>query len=336
MRELVPAIFDEIEEGRERDLFDEIMGGFKRHRVTPDIESIFSIVDAIAKDLTAEDLGYPSWYLVSEVLQESPRSSLSSGKRESQLAENLLTTLKERVRALCSPETLDTGGPELFRPFLNLFQELETVQGAFAPPSDSRKGPFTRVQFPIFTTNYDFVVERLFHGRGLLNTPFMLDETRTPVFHVSQLNANDPRLVKLHGSFDWYLLRDGRVVEHPKGGGHVGDVPIDAQVMLYPIQQKDLYLRPWMDLLAQFKLDLSQRDCWLFIGYSFQDEFIRTVIKEALHSGPKRMVVLHPHPSDILGWLDRDEKPKVTTVSDRLGSSSAAVRAAKSFGVVPV
>jgi len=44
--------------------------------------------------------------------------------------------------------------------------------------------------------------------------------------------------------------------------------------MLYPIQQKDLYLHPWITLFDEFKYGLEVCDRWYVVGYGFNDEFI--------------------------------------------------------------
>jgi hypothetical protein len=69
--------------------------------------------------------------------------------------------------------------------------------------------------------------------------------------------------------------------------------------MINPIQQKDLYLYPWFDLFKQFKTDLDNTKRWIFIGYSFNDEFITNIILEILWKGNKKLIIVSPHASQI-------------------------------------
>lgn len=62
--------------------------------------------------------------------------------------------------------------------------------------------------------------------------------------------------------------------------------------MFYPIQQKDLHLYPWFDLFYRFKEDLQRTKTWIVIGYSFNDEFILNVFREALRIGDHRLILV--------------------------------------------
>jgi hypothetical protein len=38
---------------------------------------------------------------------------------------------------------------------------------------------------------------------------------------------------------------------------------------------------------------------WIFIGYSFNDEFITNIILETLKKGNKKLIIVSPHASEI-------------------------------------
>jgi hypothetical protein len=71
-------------------------------------------------------------------------------------------------------------------------------------------------------------------------------------------------------------------------------------MLLYPIDQKDLYLDPWFDIFQGFKEDLSGTRNWLVVGYSFNDLFIREIFLECLERGNHRLIVVCPEASNIV------------------------------------
>ena len=65
--------------------------------------------------------------------------------------------------------------------------------------------------------------------------------------------------------------------------------------MVYPIQQKDTFARPYFDIFYALNqaLQLSRR--WLAVGYSFADEIIRAMLARASTPATK-LVIVHPDP----------------------------------------
>ena len=68
--------------------------------------------------------------------------------------------------------------------------------------------------------------------------------------------------------------------------------------MVFPIQQKDIYLDPWITLFQDFKEHLQNSDRWIVIGYGFNDEFILEVFKEAL-TNEKTLIIINPDAGSI-------------------------------------
>ena len=71
------------------------------------------------------------------------------------------------------------------------------------------------------------------------------------------INTIYVKLVKLHGSIDWFKLDDGRIVRSKDNRPKIGGRYVEGETMLYPIQQKDPYIYPWLDIFRQFKEDLK-------------------------------------------------------------------------------
>jgi hypothetical protein len=94
---------------------------------------------------------------------------------------------------------------------------------------------------------------------------------------------------------------------------------VQEELMIYPIQQKDLYLYPWFDLFKQFKADLDHTKNWIFIGYSFNDEFVTNIILEILKKGNKRLIIVSPHASQIKEKKFSGRKEPIIDISAKFG-----------------
>jgi len=108
------------------------------------------------------------------------------------------------------------------------------------------------------------------------------------------------KLVKLHGSVSWMIEPDGTVTEEESiparslvGRRYVGPM------MIYPIQQKELYVDPYISMFAQLNTELASKTNWLVIGYSFNDPVITEIFVR--NSEPRKKILLvHPEADRIL------------------------------------
>jgi hypothetical protein len=103
----------------------------------------------------------------------------------------------------------------------------------------------------------------------------------------------------LHGSISWLLENDGTVTEEQTLMGHqlVGRQFV-GEMMVYPIQQKELYLEPYISMLKQLNFQLKLKPIWIVIGYSFNDPIINEIFN-INSSEKKRMVLLHPEAKEV-------------------------------------
>lgn len=108
------------------------------------------------------------------------------------------------------------------------------------------------------------------------------------------------KLIKLHGSLDWFLRSDRKIVKLESYKRKYGGKNIENEMMIFPIQQKDLYLFPWYDLFRAFKLSLIKNTYWLVIGYSFNDEYIKNIfIQEFQFNDNVNFIIVSPHIEEI-------------------------------------
>ncbi|MFZ2283547.1 MAG: SIR2 family protein [Lutibacter sp.] len=142
----------------------------------------------------------------------------------------------------------------------------------------------------IFTTNYDLLVEQA------------LEETACPYFDgfiggknaffdlgtvedEKLLHSRWCRLWKIHGSINWKINKDKRVVRSDK-------VEKNERYLIYPSHLKYDQSRkmPYLAMLDRLKDFLLSKSPILFIsGYSFSDDHINDVMVQALQSNPTGM-----------------------------------------------
>jgi SIR2-like domain len=148
--------------------------------------------------------------------------------------------------------------------------------------------------------------ENYWTGITEINNLARKDESGLEIVDVSRLNEqNKLKLVKLHGSLDWFKLADWTIVKaHPgKKPNEYGKLLVEEEQMLYPIQQKDMYLYPWFDFLKQFKADLHKEKNWIVIGYRFNDEFIRNIVLDVLKMDKNKnhiLILIDRNANDIV------------------------------------
>ena len=167
--------------------------------------------------------------------------------------------------------------------------------------------PLTREQdkaIELFTTNYDVIIE--FVLNELANKDIGLREIKTGryergVHRILDLNtwSIDSRdsthrglLTKLHGSIDWSRGTDEIYISDPLfKGSH------DRHVILYPGSKGSPDQRPFTDFDAYLQHVLAEAAQLVFIGFSFRDEHLNTVLRQATRPDAK-IILLNPKDVD--------------------------------------
>ena len=171
-----------------------------------------------------------------------------------------------------------------------------------------------------FTTNYDTLIEDALALEQVRFVDGFLGGAMaywSPEIAYADATASRARakVVKLHGSVDWHVVDDGRVVRCRDGCAYphkVGNLLIYPQSTKYVATQKD----PFASLFAQLRSTLAMGpDNVLGIcGYSFGDDHINGEIESAMrHPGSKTVVVafaeererdgVHRLPERLEAWL---------------------------------
>ena len=86
----------------------------------------------------------------------------------------------------------------------------------------------------IYTTNYDKVQEIYWEGAADLNDLVRKDRDIERI-ELDRITEPNLKLIKLHGSLDWYMLDDGSIVKSQSSRIRVGGQTITGEMMLYEI-----------------------------------------------------------------------------------------------------
>jgi hypothetical protein len=277
-------------------MYSQVAGSLKQTFGRVDLESVFTVVDAIAQGKSLKDLGYFATFLAKDRRSKSLlRPPL---REEQQTAQRLRARFEGYVKKVCwvKPGKLNT----ILSTYLAFFNEVyRATDGPQSQFTHDGTMYFYNPLWDFFTTNYDNVLETLWRSgirQAALNSGFQYDSaSASEIWNPQRLSQQNLRLVKLHGSVTWWREEStGNIVEkdQPPDATYLAR-KYGAQIILYPIQQKDAFVPPYFDMFYVLRQSLAQTRKWIVIGYSFGDEIIRSMFARA--SLPNSTLVLvHP------------------------------------------
>jgi hypothetical protein len=282
-----------------------------------DLESVFSVIQGIAENRKVSELGFAASYALARKGAQVESERLAKDEAEQRLAGVLLDKFKKRIREMCYIGDESLG--KIDEVYLKFFTSVFPFFGGSTSQSGGRNYPTG--DWAIYTTNYDLVIERYTEGVLPLNTLFNDDGRGRFVLNTNKLGEQTGtlKLVKLHGSVDWFRLSDETVVKSRYQPRMVGRHSVEGEEMLYPIQQKDLYLFPWFDMFSALKRDLANAAWWVIIGYGFNDEFITNVFKQAMRTAKHNVIVIHPRAVELVQQKFGDSSKQIVTIVGKFG-----------------
>lgn len=263
-----------------------------------DLELIFTILNDIAERRKFMELGITSTFLYRKLDPTFKKADKFLEQNQS-IAHTLLKTIKAHVRKKL---ILTSKQEQEIRKTHSLF--FESLKEKFSWKEDAN------IHCSIYTTNYDRVIETYFADNTYLSDLWER-EMGTDILKVKNADVDRSyyKLIKLHGSLDWFQLEDGRIVKLEVAKKMYLGKKIENEMMIFPIQQKDLYLYPWYNLFRAFKLSLNQAKNWLVIGYNFNDEYIRNIFLQEFRDEHK-FVIVSPNALDLKSKFAKLEKSK--------------------------
>jgi hypothetical protein len=159
-------------------------------------------------------------------------------------------------------------------------------------------GPLTTgIVNVVATVNYDLVLEIYSTQTNIAVIPKFLrrgfkSTNGSDVLAINEITqgAMDLEYIKLHGSIDWWLNDQGKVVRSTEQNNPF-EVLID-RTMIYPIYEKFVSKDPFFALYQYFRKMLFKDDIVIVIGYSFRDASINNAFLDWLRSKPTSRLII--------------------------------------------
>lgn len=281
-----------------------------------DIELTFTVLDSLLDpDKVLKEMGPLAVYL-------GRRPELGKSFSPESLVD-VVHDVANDLRSELKPGNLDEMRTTAENVILNSCRELEVARlvsshddlvrisaGQNVMADGGRIGE--NVLSPIVTTNYDLAMERYRRARSLpkFNRGLTPDPTDGQLFlqpsnlRQSQLTIG---LLKLHGSIDWAVREDGRIVEREGLESFYGE-RFSGRLMVYPVYEKHVSQEPYSSLFVCFKNLLSRSYIYLVMGYSFRDPSINNAFLDALQEDRRRrIIIVNPNPVSVIEHVEFPE-----------------------------
>jgi NAD-dependent SIR2 family protein deacetylase len=182
---------------------------------------------------------------------------------------------------------------------------------------DPKQGVMNR-SMDIFTTNYDNGLEKYCHSCQLAyHTGIEYNQIYDSLINVKETSqlfqSNAIRIIKLHGSIDWWRCEDG-YLRHmdPKlvlknVSNYYGHIAHENQ-LLYPALGKSIYQLPYSDMFQRLRGVIRNDKPFIIIGHSCRDEDIVAIVREAIMKSIEdkhytQIAVLDPDANSIVSRL---------------------------------
>ena len=299
-------------------LYDSIKENLLKGYGYANLESVFSVIEFLSTDSDFTQLGFTSTHLFAKSKLNIKKRISTSNERD--LARKLSKLMRNFVRRNCTLKGTQRIEQEIRRVYSELFEAVCHKYGIQRMTSTD-KTPYYYPNCRIYTTNYDLVLETYWEGLAYINDLWKPDNNMQ-VLDVAKSEGDLVTLIKLHGSLNWFKLADGTIARVDSNKKRIGNQKIAGDLMLYPIQQKDLYLYPWFNLFWRFKDDLIHTKNWITIGYGFNDEFIRNTIDEVLKENDHSLIIVSPEAINIKNKFSRSNKKYIKPIVGKFGTPS--------------
>ncbi|MCH8915097.1 MAG: hypothetical protein IIA82_04555 [Thaumarchaeota archaeon] len=279
---------------------------------TIDIEAMLSVIEGISKGTKARDLGHFALYYISKIGLSEPFDGNDKEK-----AKKLLDKLKKYIKNSCTVNLSEDKIREVYeQSYVPLFgivtgNNNKTFHGKYNLATGWKS----------YTTNYDNIFEYFWNSCESPQDHFdQQPHSDNYSFNTGRLVLGDHSFTKLHGSLDWTFNKENGSLIKKKSSGFL-PYQTGGDVMLFPIQQKDLYLFPWYALFQDFKSGLMKCEKWYVVGYAFNDEFIlNSFIEQLKLRNEPSLIIIGPSSKQIIRKFPEEVREKIIALPIKFGS----------------
>ena len=184
-------------------------------------------------------------------------------------------------------------------------------------------------EFSIVTTNYDRAIENTCYVESVpYDDGFANFGEKEYSEWVGMSSSSSVKLIKIHGSTDWYQGASGGTykLRHPMplyGGLYVsarnGELPELTSAMVLPTKEKMINHPPYPDLVTDFRNAARSAEVAFFVGTSLRDSDILDIFRQCSARIPTYLVSRGSVGTD--GLRDFQERNIVDTASGFLVST---------------
>lgn len=299
-----------------------------------DIESIMSVVTSLKEKNLLENIGDFGLYQIGKI---SNFYGLVNDNYSFDALDQLENRFKQYVREKMGLDKQK--GVLIDKIYDNLFGALSSVLEKsisnleVVPYSELRSSMHTR--FNIFTTNYDTAIERYFRRKlnyneldtGAIDNDRYIDMDRFIRRYYIDSGITRMKLMKLHGLINWFMDNEGKIIQ----GGLTDNIdkvmdeyPSDSikeEVIIYPLNQKHLYLTPFIQMFYHFQNELGKKKVWIIIGYSFRDAVIRHLFENHIDN-VKGLLLIDPNCDTIINSFSDKTRKKIISIQKKFGEDN--------------
>ena len=181
----------------------------------------------------------------------------------------------------------------------------------------------------IVTTNYDRSLEIACHHQGVVADDGFEEFTSREFAKWRGIDSASPiKLLKIHGSTDWYQGDSNEVykLKHPlpifgdlNVSSRNGEVPRLSSAMILPTKEKIINRPPYPDLVTEFRNTARSREMAVFLGTALRDPDIMDIFVQCAEKMPTYFVNVEDQEFELQS--ERDIRPIKQSASQFLIST---------------
>ena len=156
----------------------------------------------------------------------------------------------------------------------------------------------------VVTLNHDTVLEQAFSSNSVSFCDGFGEASNGVRYWEPDLlrEPDRVRLLKLHGSIDWFFFRSNRKIGIPKDHDPFLTSPRPELLVGTFNKMLEYTTGIFADLHCHLHSSLRQTNFLVCCGYGFGDKGINTKLSEWINGTPeRRLVVIHPNPCELFG-----------------------------------
>jgi hypothetical protein len=193
-----------------------------------------------------------------------------------------------------------------------LYDELFSIGDLNGNIKDSNGGGVHNIFYHVATTNYDLALESYARGneeryiylthRGFKKIDY--EEAQCLDLNLLRSGSKDIYYLKLHGSLDWWVRDDQKIVLDGHGKPTYGEQFVN-RILIYPVYEKSISEEPFASLYTAFRRILFEEKVIIVIGYSFRDLSINNAFLETLKHDQDSRIIICTRSDAVKGRIKR-------------------------------